>query len=101
MGKNRINLLGIVFHINLAEILKLNCDKKLVKIKNTINICNKRNMTALGRFTGIKTLLISQLNHLFIALPNPTELNIKDLNSTLYKFLWNSPVEKDKRNIVT
>ena len=36
--------------------------------------------------TRIKSLIVSQLNHLFITLPNPNEKKIKQLNDILFKF---------------
>ena len=55
----------------------------------------------MGRLTVIKTLLISQLNHLFISIPNPSTQFLRELNDVLYTFLWNSNVDKVKRNVVT
>jgi hypothetical protein len=36
------------------------------------------------------------MNHLFISLPTPSNKFIKDLNSTLYRYLWNSQADKIK-----
>ena len=70
---NTFTLLGIHFDVDLSRINFLNYDKKLVKIKFIIKQWSKRSLTALGRLSIIKTLLISQINHLFIALPNPND----------------------------
>lgn len=50
-------LLGIHFDVDLTKILKMNYDKKLVKIKNTIKYWEKRIITPLGKITLIKSLL--------------------------------------------
>lgn len=68
----QFKLLGIQFDVDQANILKLNYDKKLVKIKEIINQWNKRHTTPIGRITLIKSLIISQMNHLFISLPTPS-----------------------------
>ena len=94
-------LLGIYYDVDLAKITKLNYDKKLVKIKTIIEQWKKRNLTPIGRITLIKSLLISQLNHLFITLPNPPVSVIKDLNKLIFNFLWKSNVDKIKRKVVT
>ena len=75
-------LLGIGFDVDLANVPKLNYDKKLVKIKNIINQWTKRHTTSIGRISLIKSLLKSQIIHLFISLPTPP--NINDLNNLLY-----------------
>lgn len=94
-------LLGIYFDVDLTNILKMNYDKKLVKIKNTIKYWEKRIITPLGKITLIKSLLISQLNHLFISLPTPSSNFLKQLKEILFNFLWNSKVDKIKRKQIT
>ena len=98
---NTFTLLGIHFDVDLSRINFLNYDKKLVKIKSIIKQWSKRSLTPLGRLSIIKTLLISQLNHLFIALPNPNDKFIQELNQTLFNFLWNSKIDRVKRDVIT
>ena len=93
-------LLGIQYDVDLTKTAILNYDKKLVKIKSLIKQWERRRLTPIGKLTLIKSLLISQLNHLFIALPNPSEGFMKELNTILFEFLWNSKVDKIKREIV-
>ena len=97
----QFKLLGIHFDVDLTNIPKLNYDKKLVKIKEIIKQWNKRHITPIGKITLIKSLMISQMNHLFISLPTPSNKFIKDLNSILYGFLWNSKIDKIKRKQIT
>lgn len=93
--------MGIHYNVDLTKINKLNYDKKLVKIKSIIEQWKKRNFTPIGRITHIKSLIKDQLNHLFITLPNPQPVIMKELNSIIFRFLWNSDVDKVKRKIVT
>ena len=97
---HKFKLLGIDFDVDLSNIPKLNYDKKLVKIKHIISQWNKRHITPIGRITLIKSLLISQLNHLFISLPSPSNAFIKNLNEIIYNFMWQSKVDKLKRKQV-
>ena len=54
-GKTVFNLLGIDFDVDLHKITSLNYDKKLVKIKKTLDIWSKRNLTPVGKIIVIKT----------------------------------------------
>ena len=99
-GDKAFTLLGIDFHVDLHMIPKLNYDKKLVKIKGLINTWKNRPLTPIGRITVIKSLLSSQLNHLFMALPNPSQNFLRQLNTELYHFLWNSKIDKVRRDVI-
>ena len=100
-GKFRFTLLGIEFSTNLHEIPKINFDKKIIKLKALIKTWSRRNITPIGRIHIIKSLLISQFNHLFIALPTPDEKTLSKINTILFNFLWNSKIDKVKRDVVS
>ena len=78
-----------------------NYQKASIKIKENIKSWNKRYLTPLGKITVIKTFLISQLNHICLALPNPPTELMKEINTLLFKFLWDNKPHKLKRNHVT
>ena len=78
----------------------LNYDKKLVKLKTILNNWSKRYLTPIGKITVVKSLLISQFNHFFISLPNPSENFMKTLNNILFNFVWNNKPDKIKREII-
>ena len=40
------------------------------------------------------------LNHLILSLPNPSEDIIKQINELMYKFIWNSPVHRVKKDVI-
>lgn len=61
---------------------------------------NKLNLTPIERITLIKYLIIFQVNHLFITLPNPQPVIIKELNSIILRFLLIYDVNGVKRKIV-
>ena len=58
----------------------------------------KRNLTPVGKISLIKPLLISQFNHLFISLPDPSDKLIKEMRNTMFEFLWNNKPDKIKRD---
>ena len=49
---------------------------------------NSRSLTPFGRLTVIKTLPIPKINHLILALPNPSEEVIKSFENDLYNFFY-------------
>ena len=99
-GRSQFKLLGITFNIDLDEIVKINYEEKIIKIKNLIKRWQCRYITPLGKITVIKSLLLPILNHLFISIPNPSEQIIKELNTLFYDFIWKGPA-KIKRTVLT
>ena len=57
-----------------------------------------RNISLLGKVTIIKSLLVSKISYLFMAIPNPSQAIIKELTTALFKFIWHGKGEKIKRN---
>ena len=72
-------------------------EKKEKKISKIIENWQFRRLTLLGKITKIiKSLLASQLVYILSPLPTPSGY-LKDINSLLYKFLWNGKCDKMKR----
>ena len=97
-GDEEFDLLGITFNVNLNLTTIKNYQKAQIKINESIKSWNKRYLTPLGKITVIKTVLLSQLNHIFLALPNSNPLIIKEINTSLFKFLWDNKLDKIKRH---
>ena len=57
-----------------------------------------RNLTPIGRITVIKALKIKKVNHLILAIPNPSVAFIIDFESEHFTFAWNNKPDKIKRN---
>ena len=76
-GINRFKLLGITFDTDLDNMLTLNFCDRLSNIKTKINYWNRRNLTPLGKITVIKSLLLSNLDHLFNSHPKPDDKILK------------------------
>ena len=56
----------------------------------------------IGKFTVIKSLLLSKMNRMFPALPNPPEKVCSQLKNTIYTYtcIWEG-CHKIKRSVVT
>ena len=96
---SNLKILGISFTNNNNEIIKRNFGPKLAQIQKEIAQWRRRNLTPLGRITVIKSLLISKFVHLLTALPNPSQTELKQLESLLFEFLWagkRDPVKRAK-----
>ena len=93
MGGTDFKLLGIIFHVDLDRIQRINYTGKIHKIKNLIILWKRRNLTPLGKIAVIKTLLLPILNHLFISIPNPREETLKEKNDIFFEFLWTGPAK--------
>ena len=93
-------VLGIHFSLDTDEITNINFEGKLDEVKREISRWNKRNMTPLGKITIIKTLIISKLTHLFINLPDPPPRLLKELDETIFRFLWGGNTHKVKKSIM-
>lgn len=98
--QNDFDILGIKFSCNLDTLLEINYNEKIKEIKKEIKQWSRRILTPLGRITILKTLLIAKLNHLFIALPNPSNDTIIRLNRMFFNFIWQSPTDRIKREVL-
>ena len=59
----------------------------------------KRVITPLGRIAIIKSLFISKLNYLFLTLPNPPDVFLKELTHILFTFVWSNKPNRIKRSV--
>ena len=75
-------------------------ESKLEKIQRIVDNWRRRNLTIIGRVLITKTLLLSQIIHLIMFCPVPNSI-IKRLNKIIYNFVWNSKIDKVKRNIIS
>ena len=98
--QNDFDILGIKFSCNIDTILEINYNEKIKEIKKEIKQWSRRILTPLGRITILKTLLIAKLNHLFITLPNPSIDTILSLNRIFFNFIWQSPIDRIKREVL-
>ena len=86
---DEIKILGIYFTRNVTNITDNNLEKKLSTLENEIAQWKRRYITPIGKITVIKSLLLSKLVHILVALPNPSRALIKTIE--LYNFLQTRP----------
>lgn len=99
-SKDPFDILGIKFTADLEGMEIMNYSAKLNKVRKEINSWNKRNLTPLGKITVIKSILLPKFTHLFLTIPVPSDKFLKDLESMLYKFLWNNKPDKISRKLI-
>ena len=90
--------LGLKFSTNL-HIPFLNYNNALQNIRSEINEWKNKNLTSLGKIALIKTNFISKCVHLLTSLER-SENFLRDLNTELYRFLWNNKLDKIKRSTI-
>ena len=90
-------LLGINFSVDLEYCLELNYSEQKSVIEKCISQWNKRYLTPLGKIMVIKTFLMSKMNHLLSALPDPKETFIHEINDMFFKFIWSGKPDKINR----
>ena len=98
--ETEFTLLGITFSSDLSKIINLNYDKKLEEIKQLITKWSKRILTPLGKITVLKTLALPKINHLILALPNPRNETIINIQKMFSKFLWEGKPGKIKEEVI-
>ena len=99
--QDHFTVLGVKFSTNLHEVIDLNFTTKIRQIKDLLLQWSKRNLTPFGKITVIKTLAMTKINHLLIALPSPPLNMLKDLQSMFFKFIWGGPRDRIKRKVCT
>jgi len=95
--KREVTLLGIKISDDQFKVQANNYAPKLQKIEDCLKIWQQRNLSLIGRIHIIKSLAGSQLVYNWSTIINPTEQYFKDVETVLYKFLWNSPIDRVKR----
>ena len=100
-GSSNFLLLGIKFSVNLQEVENLNYRPKFKEIENIMNSWSNQVLSPIGKITIIKTLIISKLNHLFMALPNPNKTLLTNFTKNLCSFIWDNKPDKVKREVLT
>ena len=92
-------LLGVKFSVKLDDMVRINYEEKLREVKDLLIQWSKRILTPYGRITVVKSLAIAKINHLFLALPNPPDKIVQELNSLFFKYIWNGSIDRVKRDI--
>ena len=82
---NEFTVLGVKFTNNLKDIVKLNYREKLTDIRKLFLNWSKRILTPLGKITIVKSLALSKIIHLILALLNTSkQMNYKECFTNIY-----------------
>ena len=95
-----VKLLGVTFTTDLDNMEKLNYVPKFEELKTILRIWSMRDMAPMGRITVIKSLGLPQLIYLLSVLPKPSDAFLKELDSVLYKFIWQNKPDKVSRKTI-
>ena len=80
----KFRLLGIEFNLNNSDVTECNYANKLKNIKNLLKNWRFRTLTILGKITVVKSLALSMLVHLFMALPSPSKEWLAELENLFF-----------------
>ena len=93
--------LGITFSTQLSEMEELNFSSKIQELRKLINSWSRRILSTNGRITVVKTILLPKLTHLLIALPNPSDIIVKELERMFFRYIWNNKMDRiSRKNLV-
>jgi len=95
--KDNVRLLGIDLNKSVTKMIQNNFNKKIKEIEDCLQIWKMRDLSLIGKINIIKSLASSKLIHAMSVLPSPPEEFFKELERTLYNFIWNSKVDRIKR----
>ena len=95
-----IKILGVIFTPGVFDIWDLNSELIITKMEILFKSLSERKLTLPGKITVIKYVVFSKFIHLFIALPNPPERLIKQLDKYFYNFLWTAGPDRISRNTI-
>ena len=98
---NVFTVLGVKFTYNLKDMVDRNYSDKLNEIRKMFLNWSKRILTPLRKITVIKSLALSKINHLILALPNPSKKLADELQKMFYQYLWDKKHDKIKRAVIT
>lgn len=93
-----VKVLGVFVSTDHEEMLEINYNPKLGRIKNILQMWKQRNLTIFGKITLLKTHALSQITYLFSVLPSPSKAFFKQLETILFNFIWNNKPDKIKRS---
>ena len=92
--------LGVKFSLDIDTIPSLNYSNKLEEIKKILLVWKKRQLTPFGKITVLKTLAISKITHLFLTIPDPSDVFLNQLDKMFFQFLWDWKPSKIHRKII-
>ena len=93
--------LGINFDVNrVHDITDINIQQKLKAMKNITKTWKCRSLMLYGKVAVIKSLVMSNITHLLLALPCPNQALVKKLESFVADFIWNGKAPRFRKDII-
>lgn len=99
-SNDQASTLGIIFTNNKTKVHELNLIPKIKSFQNCLTNWKKWNLTLIGKITVIKTFALPKLIYPLTVLENPTDETIKQINNTLFDFLWDGKPDKVSRKTI-
>ena len=97
---NEFSVLGVKFTHDLSKISDVNYRIKMKEMKRIFTSWSERTLTPIGKIVVIKSLAIAKINHLMLALPDPSEKVLSDIQKIFYDYLWAKDPDKIKRSVI-
>ena len=60
---------------------------------------SKRQITLLGHVAVLKSLILSKIVHLWLLLPNPPDVIVKELQKSIFQFVWGGKNDRISRKV--
>ncbi|WP_176696360.1 reverse transcriptase domain-containing protein, partial [Candidatus Ichthyocystis sparus] len=92
-----IDILGIHIPKRIDELVKINIENKLQKMKKVLGPWKSTTLSLFGKVTLVNSLCTSQFTYLLMSLPSPNEIFYKKYDELVFNFIWNNKPEKIKR----
>ena len=98
--QGKFKLLGIQYDLLNSDYYSCNFDAKLSSMQSLLSPWSFRNLSIIGKVTVIKSLAFPIIIQVLTVLPSPSIQILKKIQNTFFNFLWNSKVDKIKRDIM-
>ena len=95
-----IKILGISISYDKEQMIKMNYENRILKIKKILSMWKQRDLTIYGKILILKTFALSQLLYASLVLPMPKKI-LNEAQAIMYNYLWNGPTYKVKKDVVT
>ena len=102
-SSDQAKTLGIIFHNNNKNnenIFKSNLAPKIDAFCNCLKQWQHRKLSLIGKITVIKSYALPKLIYPLTVLPSPPDDQMKQINDSMYAFLWNKKPDKIKRKTI-
>ena len=86
-------ILRVTFSTEIYNTWDLNYNDIIKKVEGVCKQWSKRKLTIMGRITIIKSLALAKFIHLLLALPNPHDNLLKNIEIFFYIFIYGMGVQ--------